>query len=121
MPTADHWKEKLNPMEGQRWPIRCGLALSAHAVERLQEGLWPVDMDDRWAVWLDGEVLRAWRSWTGVCVYEGQVQLADDRSAVVSVLDVLDQPEFYARATSEAGELERFEGVVGLALTARVA
>src|SRR5690606_5380532 len=120
MPTAEDWKARLKPMEGQRWPIRCGLALSAHAVERLREGLWPVDMDDRWAVWLDEEVLRAWRSWTGMCVYEGQVVLAEDGSAVVSVLDVFDEPGSYARAQTESGELERFEGVVGLALSPQV-
>ena len=54
-------------------------------------------------------------------MYEGQVLLADDGSGIVSVLDVLDEPQQYSRASSEAGELERFEGVVGLALVAQVA
>ncbi len=121
MATPVSWKEKLKPMDGQRWPIRCGLALSTHAVERLREGLWPQDMDDRWAVWLDEDVLRAWRSWTGMCVYEGQVVLADNGSAVVTVVDVLDEPDSYVRAQTESAELERFEGVVGLALSHQVA
>jgi hypothetical protein len=121
MPAAAHWKSQLKPQDGQRWPIRCGLVLSAHDVARLREGLWPRDMDDRWAIWLDEEVLRAWRSWTGVCVYEGRVLVLDDGSAVVSVLDVLDQPDHYVRASSDGAELERFEGVIGLALSPQVA
>ena len=121
MTRADNWKQQLKPMEGQRWPIRCSMTLTVQDVARLREGLWPRDMDDRWAVHLDDEVLRAWRSWTGICVYEGQVMLADDGSATVGVLDVLDEPESYHRASTEAGELERFEGVVSLAISRQVA
>lgn len=121
MTTADEWRAWLGPLEGQRWPMRCDLVLTKHDVLKLREGLWPQGMDDRWVVWLDGAVLRCWRSWTRTCVYEGQVLLADDGSGIVSVLDVLDEPQQYSRASSEAGELERFEGVVGLALVAQVA
>lgn len=104
-------------MDGPRWPIRCGHAFSATQLARLREGFWPRDMDDRWAVWLQGDTLRCWRSWTGTCLYEAQVLVDDDGTGVAAMLDVLDDPEHYHRAVSDAGELERFEGVVGLALT----
>ena len=73
-------------------------------------------MDDRWAVWLDGDRLRCWRSWTGSCLYEAQVLVDDQGAGVVAMLDVLDDPGCYHRARTDVSELERFEGVVGLAL-----
>lgn len=82
---------------------------------RLREGLWPRGVDDRWAVWLDGETLRCWRSWTGTCIYESQVTLAEDGTGVAVVVDVLDDGDTYRRAATDEGELERFEGVLALA------
>ena len=84
MDDASRWSQ-LKPMEGPRWPIRCGHVFTAEDLVRLREGLWPRDMDDRWAVHLDGDTLRCWRSWTGTCIYESQVTLAEDGTGVVHV------------------------------------
>jgi len=111
MDDASRWSQ-LKPMEGPRWPIRCGHAFTADDLARLREGLWPRDMDDRWAVWLDGETLRCWRSWTGTCICESQVTLAEDGTGVAVVVDVLDDGDTYRRAATDEGELERFEGVL---------
>lgn len=111
-PPGQDWKNELQPMIGPRWPIRCGQPLTAEEVDLLRVGLWPRDMDDRWAVWLDGSTLRCWRSWTGTGIYEANVVISGDGSGVVGVLDVLDDSEAYHRATSDARELERFEGVL---------
>ncbi|MBA0282769.1 hypothetical protein D7Y44_16795 [Stenotrophomonas maltophilia] len=99
-------------MEGPRWPIRCGHVFTAEDLVRLREGLWPRDMDDRWAVHLEGNTLRCWRSWTGTCIYESLVTLSDDGTGVAVVVDVLDDGETYRRAATDEGELERFEGVL---------
>ena len=114
MSIPQSWKHKLKPLEGARWPLRCGHVFAAEDVLRLRAGLWPRDMDDRWAIWLDGDVLRCWRSWTGTCVYEARLTPHADGSATALMLDVLDAPETYARATSEEAELQRFEGVLSL-------
>ena len=108
------WKHKLKPLGGPRWPLRCRHVFAADDVLRLQAGLWPRDMDDRWAIWLDGDVLRCWRSWTGTCIYEARLTLHADGSATALMLDVLDEPETYVRATTEEAELQRFEGVLSL-------
>ena len=111
MDDASRWSQ-LKPMEGPRWPIRCGHVFTAEDLVRLREGVWPRDMDDRWAVWLDGDTLRCWRSWTGTCIYEAQVTLAEDGTGVAVVVDVLDDGDTYRRAATDEGELERFEGVL---------
>lgn len=113
------WQSKLFPMQGARWPIRCDRLFSADEVATLRAGLWPRDMDDRWAIWLDPSgVLRCWRSWTQTCVYEAELGLEDDGTAYCGLLNVLDDPSFYHRSHSDAGELERFEGVLTLLLKA---
>ena len=108
------WKHKLKPLGGPRWPLRCRHVFAADDALRLQAGLWPRDMDDCWAIWLDGDVLRCWRSWTGTCIYEARLTPHADGSATALMLDVLDEPETYARATTEEAELQRFEGVLSL-------
>jgi len=109
MDDASRWSQ-LKPMEGPRWPIRCGHAFTADDLARLREGLWPRDMDDRWAVWLDGETLRCWRSWTGTCIYESQVTLAEDGTGVAVVVDVLDDGDTYRRAAPHEGGMEEVGG-----------
>lgn len=118
MDDASRWS-KLKPMEGPRWPIRCGHVFTADDLVCLREGLWPRDMDDKWAVHLDGETLRCWLAWMGTCIYETRIAAADDGTGVAGVLDVLDDDgNTYRRAATDDGELERFEGV--LALTRRL-
>ncbi|MET4614676.1 hypothetical protein ABIA71_000221 [Stenotrophomonas sp. 2619] len=106
----------LPPLTGTRWPIRCGHGFSAEELAQLRDGLWPRASDDRWAVWLDGSTLRCWRALTSGCIYESVIVMADDGSGTAVVLDVLDDPAQYQRASTDSGELERFEGVVRLAL-----
>ncbi len=112
MDDASRWNQ-LKPMEGPRWPIRCGHVFAADDLVRLREGLWPRDMDDRWAVHLEGDTLRCWRSWTGTCIYETRITVAGDGTGVAGVLEVLDDDGGnYRRAATDEGELERFEGVL---------
>jgi len=111
---AQTWKANLQPLARARWPLRCGLVIPADDLERLRAGLWPREIDDRWAIWLDGDTLRCWRSWTATCIYEARLDLHPDGSATAVMLDVLDDPETYVRATSEEAELQRFEGVLAL-------
>lgn len=105
------------PMSGPCWPIRGSHAFTAPELARLREGVWPRDMDVRWAVSLQDNTLRCWRSWTGACIYEALVVEGDDGRGMVVLVNVLDDPDTYSRALTEESELERFEGVVALALS----
>lgn len=112
MDDASRWSQ-LKPMEGPRWPIRCGHVFTAEDLVRLREGLWPRSVDDRWAVHLDGDTLRCWLSWAGTCIYETRITVAEDGTGVAGVLEVLDDDgDTYRRAATDEGELERFEGVL---------
>ena len=115
MDHAAQWKTKLKPLAGPRWPLRCGHVLSPEELKRLREGFWPRHMEDRWAIWLDGNILRCWHSRTNTCIYEADITLSTDGSGVVAVLDVLDDNPAYQRASTDSAELDRFEGVLSLA------
>ncbi len=110
------WRKDLAPLTGARWPIRCGHVFDPVELSRLRDGaIWPSEMNERWAVWLEGSVLRCWRTDSGACVYESVLSVSEDGSAQAVVLDVLDDPERYSRASSDERELERFEGVLAQA------
>ena len=103
-------------MRGRAWPLRGAKAFAPAEVELLRRGLWPRDTDDRWIIWLDGEVLRCWRSWTRTCLYEAVLSPAPDGGATCAALHVLDDPQHYHRSAQDEGELDRFNGVLALLL-----
>lgn len=111
---ARKWKAKLAPMKGPQWPIAYRRQFTPAEIEALKAGLWPRDMDDRWCIWLDGGVLRLWRSWTRTCVYELPIQEAEDGSGQARVAIVLDAQDQYHRSPTEEGELHRLAGVLSL-------
>lgn len=113
---ARGWKAKLAPMKGPQWPMAYRRHFNALEIEVLKAGLWPRDMDDRWCIWLDGGVLRLWRSWSLMCIYELPIQELDDGSGEARVAMVLDTSEDYRRSPTEEGELHRLAGVLSLIL-----
>lgn len=113
--SRSHWKESLTPLTGASWPIRCGHVFPMDELVRLREGgLWPRDVSDRWAIWLDGQTLRCWRSALGACIYQAEVMVPEDERGVIPILHVLDEHAVYRRASTDECELERFEGVLSL-------
>ena len=113
---ASTWKPKLGALQGSRWPISYRRRFTVEEVTVLQEGFWPQDMDDRWAIWLEGSTLRLWRSWTQTCVYEVPITIHDDGSAESQIIHVLDESGDYHRHHTDAGEIDRFDGVLWIAL-----
>lgn len=114
--SAAQWKDDLPPLRGRAWPVRCAKTFSAAEVVLLQRGFWPRDMDDRWVIWLEGDTLRCWRSWTRTCLYEALLSPLPDGGATCAVFHVLDDPEHYHRSPQDEIELDRFDGVLALLL-----
>lgn len=99
-------------MSGSRWPIRCAHTFNAAEMMRLREGVFPREEQDRWALGLEADLLRCWRTDSNACIYEARLIPAEDGGALASVVDVLDDETLYQRASTDEGELERFEGVL---------
>ncbi|HWS32282.1 MAG TPA: hypothetical protein VN408_06010 [Actinoplanes sp.] len=91
----------LQPVE-----VDPGLGLDEDTAGLLRDGLGRYDMDIRWMAHLDDAgVLRLWRSWTGIQVYEARVT-----GGVISELRVEEHPERYRGPIEE--EPETFERVL---------
>ena len=113
---SEHWKSSVGQMTAASWPIAYRRNFTSNEVAMLRAGLWPSDMDDRWVIWLDDQVLRLWRSWTRTCIYEVPLDLHADGSASTRVARVLDSDD-YRRSSTEDGELHRLDGVLSLLLS----
>ena len=97
-PTPDH-RERLATLYGVSvdWIVgktdfRDGVKLSFEAdysddeFERIREGLDPQDMDDKWAIFLEGDILHLHRSWTGLCIYQVTFERHEGRYVVTEAL-----------------------------------
>ena len=70
METArrDSWKTRAMPPETA--VLDYSAEYSPDEFERLSRGLIPQAMEDKWFVYLEGDVLHFHRSWTGICIYQ---------------------------------------------------
>ena len=54
--------------------------------ERLSNGLVPVEMEDKWFIFLEGDWLYFHRSWTGVCIYQIRLRRNENEYIVAEAL-----------------------------------
>lgn len=54
--------------------------------ERLSHGLIPMEMEDKWFIFLEDDWLYFHRSWTGICVYQIRLQRDDNKYIVAEAL-----------------------------------
>ncbi|HBD20005.1 MAG TPA: hypothetical protein DC063_07915 [Arenimonas sp.] len=118
MDERDEWLTRLRMMR-LAWPVRCQRLFTPEEMALLRQGLWPTSLEDRWVVWLDGGLLRVWRAWTGECIYEAEISEDETGAGQCRVLRVCDDADVYTRSSGEAGELDRFEGVLAMLLGRR--
>ena len=55
---------------------------TANEYQRLERGLIPQQMEDKWFIYLEGEWLSFHRSWTGYCIYRVRLRQERDTYAV---------------------------------------
>jgi hypothetical protein len=58
------------PLPAQRARLNIQRTFTDEEYERLSQGLIPLDMDDRWFIFMEEDTLFFHRSWTGICIYE---------------------------------------------------
>jgi hypothetical protein len=55
---------------------------SSEEFDRISRGLVPQEMEDKWFIYLEGDVLHLHRSWTGVCIYRVEFAIEGDKPRV---------------------------------------
>lgn len=73
--TRDSWKRV--PMSEPKKQIPVDRMFSEEEYQRLQIGLIPQGMDDKWFIYFEEGWLFFHRSWTGRCIYQVRVELCD--------------------------------------------
>jgi hypothetical protein len=78
--TRDSWKHR--PLPDARAALAYARTFDRAEHARLQRGLVPDQMEDKWFIFLDGERLFFHRSWTGTCIYAVKLRAAGEGVAV---------------------------------------
>ena len=58
------------------------IVFSAEEYEKIAFGLIPLDMDDKWVIFLEDDWLYFHRSWTGACIYQIKLKAEGDKYCV---------------------------------------
>ncbi len=78
--TSASWK--IKPLPEKRAPLSYERRFSAAEHARLVRGLVPVEMEDKWFIYLEDGLLRLHRSWTGACIYGVRLGVEGEGSIV---------------------------------------
>ncbi len=77
--TRDSWKTV--PMPESRRPLAWRCEFSPDELAALARGLIPQEMEDKWFIFLEDDVLSFHRSWTGICCYQVRLEGGGVREA----------------------------------------
>ena len=78
--NRNSWKALSLPT--QRAKLQLARTFTEQDYHRLEHGLIPKVMEDKWFIFMENDVLFFHRSWTGVCIYEVHF---DDQRTVAEV------------------------------------
>jgi ADP-ribosylglycohydrolase len=89
MATADSWQINVMPDNPQEVShMECRIDVYAEDMETLRKGHIPNAQEDHWFMYCDGEYIRYYRSWTGMCVYEAHYRKTADGNYLIDHLNV---------------------------------
>ena len=106
--SCDDWQTE--PMPETHAVIPFDRMYSRKEMEKIQRGLLPLEMEDKWFICFEDDTLRLHRSWTGFCVYQARFVEQPD-GWVIDELLVNRDPEQYT-ATDNAYDAALFEYIV---------
>jgi len=76
----DSWETQ--PMPPETAILSYSEEFSSDEFEKISRGLVPQEMEDKWFIYLDGTTLHLHRSWTGICIYQVELEEKAGKYAV---------------------------------------
>lgn len=67
MVKKEDWKRCELPAQTEQFILE--RALTAEELRLIRQGLLPLEMEDKWFIYCEGDILFIHRSWTGHCIY----------------------------------------------------
>ena len=74
------------PIGAERWTLEFERAYTGEEFERLQRGVLPEEMEDKWFVFYEEPWLYLHRSWTGICCFQVRFEESAGGARIVEVL-----------------------------------
>jgi len=90
--TRDSWKAKALPQSVTT--IQFTRIFSAKEYEQLSYGRMPVEMEDKWFIYLEQDHLYFHRSWTGYCIFRLRFERDGHFYSVVEAMVNRDPDEY---------------------------
>ena len=113
--TAMTWRVSDPPTECERLP--CTLpAIDWGLYDRIERGHIPMEMEDKWFIFLTDGMLRFHRSWTGACIY--WVEVGFDEGYTLTRAWVSRDARIYAWPEGSEGSRQEVDTLLSL-LTSR--
>jgi len=106
--TAADWKNK--PLPARHVALKLDFDLDAAESACVRHGLLPLEMEDKWFLYYQGNALYMHRSWTGVCIARVHFVSEGDRLHAVSA-EINRDPEQYA-GTDDTADIALIERMV---------
>lgn len=106
--TAADWKNK--PLPARHIALKLDVDLDAAESACVRRGLLPLEMEDKWFLYYEGNTLYMHRSWTGVCIARVHFVPEGDRLHAVSA-EINRDPEQYA-GTDDTADIALIERMV---------
>jgi hypothetical protein len=100
MKTAEQTDWKTEALPSKRTTIALNRRFSEIDVRRMQKGLVPEQMEDKWFIFWERNALYFHRSWTGYCIYVARFRNEGD-SYTMFEADVNRDPEQYTETSDK--------------------
>lgn len=95
----EYWKKKCKPFTSSA-QIECNIILTPDEFKTLSMRHAPEEMEDRWFMYCDDDVINYYRSWTGIKIFAGHFRRENDAYVIYS-LDVNNNKDEYGNPDIE--------------------
>ncbi len=75
--TRNDW-QKIVPLPPEKERLEIELEYNSAEIEKIKKGFIPRQMEDKWFIFYEKNILYFHRSWTGYCIYEVHFEKYDD-------------------------------------------
>ena len=105
------------PMSHPARRLRMTASFTGTEMQSIRQGVIPRQMEDKWFIFFEDNVLHMHRSWTGNCIYRVRFERGDG-SWLATDAEVNDNPEQYS-AEDDAHESESIRALISVLLLGR--
>jgi len=108
---------KTLPMPSRIRRLSMNRSFTDGEMSLIRQGVVPREMEDKWFVFFEDDVLHMHRSWTGYCIYRVRFEHTS-QGWVASEIVINDDPSQY-RTAEDARELESVQALISILLLGR--